>query len=53
VKGLISGMMIVGAALAVHQPAEAPEVSGIRYTVTFNSETAQLNVLHVEMTLAP
>ena len=49
-KALISSMIVVGAALAAHQPAVAPEVSGIRYTVTFNSETAQRNVLLVEMT---
>ena len=49
-KALISSMIVVGAALAAHQPAVAPEVSGIRYTVTFNSETAQRNALQVEMT---
>ena len=49
-KGLISSMVVVGTAFAVHQPAEASEVSGIRYTVTINSETAQRNVLHVDMT---
>lgn len=48
-KGLISSMVAVAVAFGAQGPERALDVSAIRYTVTFNAETAQRNELHVEM----